>query len=68
MEIRNSIKEIKHKEVLNSAEEERIQTSQKKRFLRWDLMHVCPWLMNRLEFGSLRSEKSRPAQPVNTLR
>lgn len=37
MEIRNSIKKIKHKEVLNSAEEKRIQTSQKKRFFEMGL-------------------------------
>lgn len=52
MELKHSIKEIKHKEVLSSAEEERIKTSQRKRFSKWVLMDMYPWLMDRLEFVS----------------
>lgn len=35
---------------MHSAEEEGIQTSQEKRFLRRVLMDICLWLVDRLVF------------------
>lgn len=66
VEIRHSVKEVKHRST-HSAEEEGIKTSQKKRFLRWVLIDICLWFMDRLEFvrGVKRASQ---AQHVKTLR
>lgn len=40
VEIRHSIKEMKHKGALNSAEKEGIKTSPQKRLLRWIYIYV----------------------------